>query len=54
MLKFDGKNTQILTKYQDHLGHLKNNPRYAFIWNVLMTGSINDREKKNLEASFPS
>ena len=32
--------------------HLKSNPTHAFTWKVLMTAPINDRVRKNLEASF--
>ena len=32
--------------------HLKSNPTHAFTWKVLMPVPINDRVKKNLEASF--
>ena len=31
---------------------LKRNPTHAFTWNVLMVAPINERVRKNLEASF--
>ena len=41
-----------INKISEPSRHLKSNPRYAFTWNVLMTGPINDRVRENLEASF--
>ena len=32
--------------------HLKSNPTHAFTWKALITAPINDRVKRNLEASF--
>ena len=32
--------------------HLKSNPTHAFTWKALITAPINDRVRRNLEASF--
>ena len=41
-----------INKISEPSRHLKSNPMHAFTWKVLMTASINDRVRKNLEASF--
>ena len=50
MLRFDGKNIQTLISEPSR--YLKSNPTHAFTWKVLMNAPINDRARKNLEASF--
>ena len=41
-----------INKISEPSRYLKNNPTHAFTWKVLMTAPINDRARKNLEASF--
>ena len=41
-----------INKISDPSRHLKSNPTHVFTWKVLMTAPINDRVRKNLEASF--
>ena len=41
-----------INKRSEPSRHLKSNPTHVFTWKVLMTGPINDRVRRNLEASF--
>ena len=41
-----------INKKSEAFRHLKRNPTHAFTWKFLMTAPINDRVRKNLEASF--
>ena len=41
-----------INKISEPSRYLKSNPTHAFTWKVLMTAPINDRARKNLEASF--
>ena len=41
-----------MSKISEPSGHLKGNPTHVFTWKVLMTAPINDRARKNFEASF--
>ena len=52
MSRFNEKNIWTLTKYLNHLRHLKSNSKHALTWNVLMTAPISDCLRKNLEVSF--
>ena len=41
-----------INKISEPSRYLKSNPTHAFTWKILMTAPINDRARKNLEASF--
>ena len=41
-----------INKISEPSRHLKSNPTHVFTWKVLMTAPINDRVRKNFEASF--
>ena len=41
-----------INKISEPSRHLKSNPTHTFTWKVLMAAPINDRVRKNLEASF--
>ena len=41
-----------VNKISEPSRHLKSNPTHALTWKFLMAAPINDRVKKNLEASF--
>ena len=41
-----------ISKISEPSRHLKSNPTHAFTWKVLMTATINDHMRKNLEATF--
>ena len=41
-----------INKISEPSRHLKSNLTHPFTWKVLMAASINDRVRKNLEASF--
>ena len=41
-----------INKISEPSRHLKSNPTHVFTWKVLLNTPINDRVRKNLEASF--
>jgi len=46
------KEHEDIRKDSEPAKHLKNNPEHSFKWNIILTASKNNRQRKNLEASI--